>query len=313
MPAQSVAGLRQIVNTHRPYRVPDIQADRHWVSFPEMSWLRSYVGVPIRVKGQVVGFLNFDSSTPDFYTAEHARRAQAFADQVALAMQNARSYEAIQRNVRRLTLLHQVGVDLAKTQTAPQLHQQLVRTAMLLVEADGGALSLYDQVNHLTITALENVPASLLGRSIPLGHGISGRAAQLRQIQTTDDYAVFSDRVALFDRLTVGAAITLPLIWQERLIGTLSVAYQSVAPLHPGRSQYARSVCRAGRRRAGTAPRHGRSAGPRSRSAQPEQPPDHGARRRARPHRQLAARFDRRPIDRHSEKLRSAARPAAGR
>ena len=223
MPAQSVAGLRQIVNTHRPYRVPDIQADRHWVSFPEMSWLRSYLGVPIRVKGQVVGFLNFDSSTPHFYTAEHARRAQAFADQVALAMQNARSYEAIQRNVRRLTLLHQVGIDLAKTQTAPQLHQQLVRTAMLLVEADGGALSLYDQVGHLTITALENVPAALLGRSIAVGHGISGRAAQLRQIQTTDDYAIFPDRVELFDRLTVGAAITLPLIWQERLIGTLSV------------------------------------------------------------------------------------------
>jgi PAS domain S-box-containing protein len=227
MPAQSVTGLRQIVNTHRPYRVPDIRADRRWVGFPEMSWLRSYVGVPIRVKGQVVGFLNFDSSTPNFYTDEHARRAQAFADQVALAIQNARSYDDIQRHVRQLTLLHQVGIDLAKTQTTPQLHQQLVRTAMLLVEADGGALSLYDQANHLTIAALENAPAALLGRSIPIGHGIAGRAAQLRQIQTTNDYAAFSDRVELFDRLTVGAAISLPLIWQERLIGTLSVGYKT--------------------------------------------------------------------------------------
>jgi PAS domain S-box-containing protein len=224
IPAQTVAGLRQIVSTHRPFRVPDIRVDRHWVSFPEMSWLRSYIGVPIRVKGQVAGFLNFDSSTPNFYTTEHARRAQAFADQVALAMQNARSYEAIQRNVKRLTLLHQVGVDLAKTQTTPQLHQHLLRTALLLVEADGGALALYDQVSHLTITALENVPASLLGHSIPLGHGIAGRAAQLRQIQTVEDYATFSDRVAPFDQLPVGTAIALPLIWQERLIGTLSVA-----------------------------------------------------------------------------------------
>ncbi len=96
------------------------------------------------MKGQVVGFLNFDSATPNFYTAEQARRAQAFADQVALAMQNARSYEAIQRNVKRLTLLHQVGVDLAKTQTTPQLHQQLLRAAIQLAEADAGALLLYD-------------------------------------------------------------------------------------------------------------------------------------------------------------------------
>jgi PAS domain S-box-containing protein len=227
IPAQTVAGLRQIVHTHDPYRVPDIQADQHWVGFPEMSWLRSYLGIPIRVKGQVVGFLNFDSATPNFYTVEHARHAQAFADQVAVAMQNARSYQAIQRNVNRLTLLHQVGVELAKTQTAPQLHQQLVRTAMLLAEADAGVLLLYDQITHLIITALENFPPELLGRSVTLGHGLNGRAAQLRQVQTIADYADFADRLALFEPFQVGAVVALPLVWQDRLVGTVSVFYET--------------------------------------------------------------------------------------
>jgi len=39
-----------------------------------------------RVKGQTVGFLNLESATPGFFTAGHAARLQAFADQAALAV-----------------------------------------------------------------------------------------------------------------------------------------------------------------------------------------------------------------------------------
>ncbi len=138
MNVQETRGLLTIARTHQPYRVPDIRADPAWVGFPETRWQRSYIGAPIRLKGKVVGFLNFDSATPDFFTAEQARRAQIFADQVALAMQNAQSYAAIQRHVRRLTLLHQVSVEMALAQTAPQLHQQIVRAARQLVERGCG-------------------------------------------------------------------------------------------------------------------------------------------------------------------------------
>jgi PAS domain S-box-containing protein len=170
-------GLLSISRTHQPYCVPDTQADPAWVSFPETRWQRSYIGAPICVKGKVVGFLNFDSVTPHFFTAEQARRAQTFADQMALAIQNAQSFEAIQRHVRRLTLLHQVSVEVALTQTAPQLHQQIVHAARQLVDADACDLSLYDQQEYLVITAVEGFPPALLGRTYPIGHGLNGRAA----------------------------------------------------------------------------------------------------------------------------------------
>ena len=216
-------GLLHIFRTHQPYRVPDTQADPAWVGFPETRWQRSYIGAPIRLKGKVVGFLNFDSITPRFFTAEQARRAQTFADQVALAMQNAQSFAEIQRHVRRLTLLHEVSVAIAVAQTGPQLYQQIVRAARQLVEAEIGLVTLYDQHEHLIINAVDGASAALLGRTIPIGRGINGRAAQLRQPQHIRDYRAFDDRISFFAELPASGMAAVPLIWQDRLVGTLSV------------------------------------------------------------------------------------------
>ena len=107
-------------------------------------------------------------------------------------MQNAQSYEAIQRHVRRLTLLHQVSVDVALAQTAPQLHQQIVRAALLLVEADASGLLLYDQVNHLIITAARRSSAVPVGpQPSRLGAASTVERRSCASCSTLTDYARF--------------------------------------------------------------------------------------------------------------------------
>jgi PAS domain S-box-containing protein len=221
MKAPDTYGLLNIMRLHQPYRVPDTLADPAWVSFPETRWQRSYIGAPIRLKGKVIGFLNFDSVTPHFFTAEQARRAQTFADQVALAVQNAQSYEAIQRHVRRLTLLHEVSVEIALAQTGPQLYQQIARAARLLVDAEADGLLLYDQRENLVITAVDGLPQALLGRTVSIGRGINGRAAQTRRLQHIDDYLAFDDPLPIAENQHISGVAAVPLIWQERLVGTL--------------------------------------------------------------------------------------------
>ncbi len=226
MNVQDTPGLLLMARTHQPQRVLDTQADPSWISFPETRWQRSYIGTPIRLQGRVVGFLNFDSATPNFFTAEQARRAQIFADQVALAMQNAQSYEAIQRHVHRLTVLHQVSVAVAMAQTAPQLHQQIVRAARQLADVEAVGLLLYDQQEQLVITAIEGLSPALLGRSVAIGRGINGRAAQLRLLQHIDDYGGFDDRLPIAEDYQISGVAAVPLLWQDRLVGTLCVINQ---------------------------------------------------------------------------------------
>jgi GAF domain-containing protein len=95
----AVSNLRQMVESGTPIVIPDTQAYTDWVPVPEQAWLRSYAGAPVRLRGEVVGFLNVDSATPGFFTSQHADILRAFADHAAVALENARLYRATQQEL----------------------------------------------------------------------------------------------------------------------------------------------------------------------------------------------------------------------
>ncbi len=92
----SAANFRTMASMGQPYVVEDTEHDPDWVHVPETRWIRSYVGAPISHEGEVIGFLNLDSMEPGFFTAAHAERLLAFADQVAIAVRNARLYQELE-------------------------------------------------------------------------------------------------------------------------------------------------------------------------------------------------------------------------
>lgn len=63
------------------------------------DYVRAWMGVPLMVKERVVGMLSLNHNQPGHYTAEHADLAMAFANQVAVAIDNARLYEAEQERL----------------------------------------------------------------------------------------------------------------------------------------------------------------------------------------------------------------------
>jgi PAS domain S-box-containing protein len=101
-PLKEMLSLQGILATGLPLLVADTASSPGWVAFPETAWIRSYLAVPIRAHGQVIGFLNLDSSTPGFFTQVHAERLQAFANQAAIAIENARFYDEVRRYAQDL-------------------------------------------------------------------------------------------------------------------------------------------------------------------------------------------------------------------
>jgi diguanylate cyclase (GGDEF)-like protein len=97
LPLADMPFLRRMAENGVPVFVADTSAEPEWVAIPETAWIRSYAGAPIRIKGEPVGFLNLDSAEVGFYSAIHAERLRAFADQAAIAIENARLYEEVQR------------------------------------------------------------------------------------------------------------------------------------------------------------------------------------------------------------------------
>jgi PAS domain S-box-containing protein len=64
--------------------------------------IRSWLGAPMFAGDRLIGMLALDKKEPRFYTQEHARLAEAFAAQAAIAIENARLYQASQAHAGQL-------------------------------------------------------------------------------------------------------------------------------------------------------------------------------------------------------------------
>lgn len=80
--------------------VPDVTKDERYVQAnPET---RSELVVPLIYKSNVVGVLDLEHTRRGFFTDEHQRTMTTLAAQIAIAIENARLYEEIERQERRL-------------------------------------------------------------------------------------------------------------------------------------------------------------------------------------------------------------------
>ncbi len=67
--------------------------------------IRAWIGAPLIVREQSIGLLVLDSFAPAFFTEEDGEVVSAFAAQIAIAIHNARLYEATQKQRDRLTAI----------------------------------------------------------------------------------------------------------------------------------------------------------------------------------------------------------------
>lgn len=124
--------LLQLRASGRAVVIADTHTDAEWTQYPETSWLRSYAGMPLHIRGQTIGFLNVDSATPHFFTAADAEWLNAFANQAAIALENARLFEAEQVERNRLNILYTVTQQLAAASTRDQI-AQVIADALALI------------------------------------------------------------------------------------------------------------------------------------------------------------------------------------
>ncbi|MBI5671016.1 MAG: GAF domain-containing protein [Chloroflexi bacterium] len=94
--------FNRMVETGQPVIVNDVKQDRDWIDIPETRWIAAYLGAPIRVDGETIGFINLDSEMAGVFREQHAQTLRAFADQAGIALRNARLYDALRRQAAEL-------------------------------------------------------------------------------------------------------------------------------------------------------------------------------------------------------------------
>ena len=83
----------------QPVIIADVYDYPHWQKWPEGPQIRAWMGAPLLFQEQAIGMLTVDNLTPKAYLHEDAQILQAFANQAAIAIQNARLYAEAQREI----------------------------------------------------------------------------------------------------------------------------------------------------------------------------------------------------------------------
>src|SRR5262249_12716465 len=125
----------------------DVAKDPRYIQLnPET---RSELAVPLIYKEKVIGVLDLEHTRRGYFTEDHKRTLTTLAAQIAIAVENARLYEQVARQEKRLerdlALAHELQIRLLP-QSRPKLSNLEVYAKFVPARAIGG--DLYDFINY---------------------------------------------------------------------------------------------------------------------------------------------------------------------
>lgn len=214
---------KAVIHNNTPKKFPLFFEEPH-------SHIRSWLGVPLIVRERVIGMLALDSELENFYTLEHIRLVTAFADQVAIAIDNAQLFEQTQSTLAETQMLYRIAHSVIHTDNLNEMLQNLVDSVAEYLQADRVSLITFDTDLRDVTQYVRGGPGKEKIADInfdELWEGLGGWVIRelkpaLSQKGADDDRE--SRRVQKRRRETdAGAIIVVPLFHRDEVMGTLTV------------------------------------------------------------------------------------------
>jgi len=177
-----------VIQTQKPYILHE--ADKFYPAFrqPPHSHIRSWLGVPLIVHNRVTGLLAIDSVETHHFSDSHVQMAAAFADQVAIALENANLFGSTQRQAKRQEALLQLSAELAMPLPEQDVCRRAVFRLQDTLKFDYVAAFLVDaESGDRVLRAGIGLPGQTLPERIPPGKGLSELPLLDGQLHYTPD------------------------------------------------------------------------------------------------------------------------------
>lgn len=205
--------------------VPATQATLERIAF------RSVIAVPLLAQGRVIGALAAGDLPGRLYTEEEQELIQRFADEAALAIENARLAEEARLSQEEAEKLAQVARTVSETLDMATVSDRIVQSLLALFRVPASYIRLARPDGSLEVVAWAGaIPHFNVGHVLAPGEGISGRVvAEGRTLSSTDilresgnPYSEETRR--RIEAAGIGSTLTAPLRVKGAIIGVLSLA-----------------------------------------------------------------------------------------
>ena len=229
-----IAGLA--LRERRPVATGDLLADprleygEEFKATVAQNPYRALLAVPLVAQGREFGCLAVGDRTGRVFSDDDMRLTQAFADQAAVALENARLYGEASRQARRMRALADVERLLSETLDAESITSRIAETLRGLLDSQTAVLYRLDGVDFVAAAvAGDPGPTFHAGLRFPSGAGlvaVAVREQRALQAQNVLEDPRVSFPAELRERLegaSYRAALSAPLVVNERVMGALSV------------------------------------------------------------------------------------------
>ncbi len=196
---------------------------------PVLENVFAWMGVPLNAGALSIGALSVASRDGAIvYTRGQLELLQAIADQTAGAIVKARLLEETQQRAHQLSTLNEITRQLTSTLDLDLLLQNILENAVGILNCEAGSLFLVDeQTGELVFrVTVGPVATNLVGKRLPPGTGIVGRAVQTRGpvIENEDQHS--DSRFKGVDQQTgfvSRSLMAVPLQVKDRVSGVVEV------------------------------------------------------------------------------------------
>ncbi len=224
----------QVIASRQPVRVADVKTEPPAANTSgarlrdAVPYMRAFLGVPLIVKEQATGLLALFHDQPGYFDEGDAALAMAFAAQAAVAIENARLFEAERRRAEQFRVIGEVGRRITSILAVEELLSQTVR----LIQDTFGYYHVHvgllekDRVTYTAAAGVWRDAATCercVERRLRIGEeGIAGRVAATGEPLLVPDVSA-DPRYTAIEPGQTGSALALPLKVKGQVIGVLNV------------------------------------------------------------------------------------------
>ncbi len=212
-----------------PMMVADYQ---HWEGRADVyadGPFRRILGVPLKVGDQVIGVINvIDDEQVGPFEEDEIRLVSLFADQAAIAIQNARLFEAEARQRREAETLRAATQALTTTLDLPQVFELILSELRKVVPYDSASVQQLKE-NRLEIIGGHGFPK--LEKLLGVGFDLTARDNPNRWVVQSRAPLILDDAPAVYEefkrephaQVGIRSWLGVPLLFRDRLIGMIAL------------------------------------------------------------------------------------------
>jgi phosphoserine phosphatase RsbU/P len=203
-----------------PVLVGDVRNDARYLN--TVDAVRTELAVPMSARGRLVGVIDLQSTRLNAYNEYDRALLRLIAGRVGISIDNARLYRRVERQNRTLKTLANISREFSSILDLNELLAKIASTMRDLISYDAFSILALDRearaLRHLSsIRYDERVKID----NVPLGKGITGAAAESREVVRVHD--TNKDPRYIASHPDIRSEVAVPLIVQDKVVGVIDL------------------------------------------------------------------------------------------